>query len=66
MTRDTALLNDTELNIVCGGGGLPTLIGSASTIVLPHIPRDNEMLTRAQIAQFFDIRSGLVPLPPRS
>jgi hypothetical protein len=61
MTRDTGLLNDIELDIVSGGGGLP-LIGGGSTIVLPHIARDKDLLTPAQIAKLLavDIR---LPIP---
>ena len=46
MTKDTGLLTDTELAAVAGGG--PTLIRT-STIVLPHIPRDKDLLTPQQI-----------------
>ena len=46
MTKDAGLLNDTELAAVAGGG--PTLIRT-STIVLPHIPRDRDLLTPQQI-----------------
>jgi hypothetical protein len=48
MTRDTGLLNDNELATVAGGGTL-TLIATTGTLVLPHIPRDSEMLTPQQI-----------------
>ena len=61
MTRDT--LNDTALDTV--SGGLPTsLIGSA--IVKPHIPRDHDLLTPAQIAKVFAMGGGFNPPPPRS
>jgi hypothetical protein len=46
MTKDTGLLNDTDLATVAGGA--PTLIRT-STIVLPHIPRDKDLLTPQQI-----------------
>ena len=46
MTNDTGLLNDTDLATVAGGA--PTLIRT-STIVLPHIPRDKDLLTPQQI-----------------
>ena len=46
MTRDTQLLNDTELATVSGGA---TVIRT-STIVLPQIPRDKDLLTPQQIA----------------
>ena len=46
MTKDTGLLTDSELAAVAGGG--PTLIRT-STIVLPHIPRDKDLLTPQMI-----------------
>jgi hypothetical protein len=45
MTNNTQLLNDIELETVSGGA---SLIGT-STIVLPHIPRDKDLLTPQQI-----------------
>ena len=46
MTKDAGLLNDTELSTVAGGG--LSLIRT-STIVLPHIPRDKDLLTPQMI-----------------
>jgi hypothetical protein len=46
MTRDAQLLNDTELATVSGGASLIR----TSTIVLPQIPRDKDLLTPQQIA----------------
>ena len=46
MTNDTGLLNDTELSTVAGGG--LSLIRT-STIVLPHIPRDKDLVTPQMI-----------------
>jgi len=60
MTRDT--LNDTALDTV--SGGLPTSLVGTSTIVKPHIPRDHDLLTPAQIAKVLEI--GINFPPPRS
>jgi hypothetical protein len=49
MTRNTGLLNDTDLATVTGGGGLITL--SSSTITLPHLPQAKDLLTPQQIAK---------------
>ena len=62
MTRDTALLNTAELETV--SGGLPSLVGSATTIVKPHIPRDHDLLTPAQIAKVLAIGGGFNPPIP--
>jgi len=62
MTRDTALLNSAELETV--SGGLPSLVGSATTIVKPHIPRDHDLLTPAQIAKVLAIGGGFNPPIP--
>ena len=58
MTDDTGLLNDTELSTVAGGG--PSLIRT-STIVLPHIPRDKDLLTPQQIDKLLN---GFFNPPP--
>jgi hypothetical protein len=42
-----------------------SLIGT-STIVKPHIPRDHDLLTPAQIAKVLAIGGGFNPPPPRS
>jgi len=60
MTKDTGLLNDTELAAVAGGG--PTLIRT-STIVLPHIPRDRDLLTPQQIEKI--LNGGFNPPIPK-
>ena len=60
MTSDTQLLNDTELATVSGG---ISLIGT-STIVLPHIPRDKDLLTPQQIAKLLSINGGFNPPVP--
>jgi hypothetical protein len=59
MTRDTGLLNNSELETV--SGGVTSLIGK-STIVLPHIPRNQDLLTPEQIAKVV----GFNPPIPRS
>jgi hypothetical protein len=53
MTRDTGLLNDNELATVAGG--VTSLIGTTSTIVKPHIPRDKDLLTPEQIAKLLSV-----------
>jgi len=58
MTRDTGLLNDTDLATVAGG---VTSLISNSTIVVPHIPRDKDLLTPQQIAKIFSIIGGFNP-----
>ena len=57
MTRDT--LNDTALDAV--SGGLPTLVATAGTIVKPHIPRDHDLLTPAQIAKLLTVGINFPP-----
>jgi hypothetical protein len=59
MTRDTGLLNDTDLATVAGG--VTSLIGTTGTIVKPHIPRDNELLTPQQIAKILSFNGGFNP-----
>lgn len=61
MTNDTGLLNNSELETV--SGGVTSLIGK-STIVLPHIPRDKDLLTPAQIAKVLAIGGGFNPPIP--
>ena len=58
MTRDT--LNDTALDTV--SGGLPTSLVGTSTIVKPHIPRDHDLLTPAQIEKVLSIGINF-PIP---
>ena len=58
MTCDN--LNDTALDAV--SGGLPTLVGTATTIVKPHIPRDHDLLTPAQIEKVLSIGINF-PIP---
>lgn len=45
-------LNDAELETVSGGA---TPVLATSTIVLPHIPRDKDLLTPEQIAKLLSI-----------
>ena len=59
MTRDTGLLNHAELETVAGG--VISLIGTAGTIVLPHIPRDKDLLTPQQIAKILSFNGGFNP-----
>ena len=61
MTRDTALLNDAELD--SAAGGVTSLIRT-STITLPHIPRNHDLLTPEQIEKVFSV--GINFPPPRS
>ena len=46
MTNDTQLLNDADLETVCGGASLIR----TSRIDLPHIPQAKDLLTSQQIA----------------
>jgi len=64
MTNDTGILNNGELETV--SGGLPSLNIKTSTIVLPHIPRDHDLLTPAQIEKVLAVGGGFVPPIPRS
>ena len=64
MTRDTGLLNDAEL--ANASGGLPALIGTATTIAHPHIPRDHDLLTPQQIAKLLAVGGGFNPPIPKS
>ena len=64
MTRDSSLLNDTALETV--SGGLPSLVGTATTIAHPHLPRSHDLLTPQQIAKVLAIGGGIVPPIPRS
>jgi len=59
MTRDTALLNDADLDSATGG---VTSLIRATTPALPHIPRDHELLTPAQIEKVLSIGINF-PLP---
>ena len=61
MTSDTGLLNDTELATVSGGGAISL---STSTIVLPHIPRDKDLLTPQQIANLLSFNGSFNPPIP--
>ena len=61
MTSNAHLLNDAELDTVTGGGG-PTTLNSGNTIVLPHIPRDKDLLTPAQIEKVLSIGINF-PIP---
>ena len=58
MTSDTGLLNETELETV--SGGITSLIGN-STIVLPHIPRDKDLLTRSRSRSCFRSTAASIP-----
>ena len=46
MTNDTQILNDADLENVCGGASLIR----TSTIDLPHIAQAKDLLTSQQIA----------------
>jgi hypothetical protein len=59
MTRDTGLLNDTELATVSGGA--ISLIATTGTLVLPHLPRDKDLLTPQQIAKILSFNGGFNP-----
>ena len=58
MTRNTELLNDTDLAAV--SGGVTSLI-ITSTIPKPNIPRDKDLLTAAQIAKILSAFGGFNP-----
>ena len=61
MTRDTEILNDVALDSATGG---VTSLVRTSTIVLPHIPRDHDLLTPAQREKVLSI--GINFPPPKS
>ena len=63
MTSDSGLLNATELETV--SGGITSLIVKSS-IVLPHIPRNHDLLTPEQIAKVLAVGGGFNPPIPRS
>ena len=63
MTRETEILNDTDLADVAGG--VTSLIGTAGTIAKPHIPRDSELLTPQQIEKLLSLGGGFNPPPPK-
>jgi hypothetical protein len=63
MTNDTQLLNDTELATVAGG---VTSLIRTSTIEVPNIPRDKDLLTPQQIAKVLSVIGGFNPPIPRS
>jgi hypothetical protein len=58
MTRNTELLNDTDLAAV--SGGLTSLIATG-TIPKPNIPRDKDLLTPDQIAKVLSVMGGFNP-----
>jgi hypothetical protein len=60
MTNDTQLLNDSELETVAGGASLIR----TSTIVLPNIPRDKDLLTPQQIANLLSFNGTFNPPVP--
>lgn len=62
MTSNTGLLNNSELETV--SGGVTSLIVKSGTIVLPHIPRDKDLLTPEQIAKVLAIGGGFNPPIP--
>ena len=63
MTNETGILNSSELETV--SGGLPSLT-IKSSIVLPHIPRNHDLLTPAQIEKVLAVGGGFNPPIPRS
>jgi len=60
MTNDARILNDADLETVTGGAG-PVTLSSGNNIVLPHIPRDKDLLTPAQIAKVLAPFGGFNP-----
>ena len=62
MTCDTGLLNNSELE--AASGGVTSLIVKSS-IVLPHIPRNHDLLTPEQIAKVLAVGGGFNPPIPR-
>jgi len=62
MTNDTRILNDADLEFVTGGGGAPITLSSNNGIVVPHIPRDKDLLTPQMIEKL--LSPGLnFPIP---
>jgi hypothetical protein len=60
MTKDTQLLNDTDLETVSGGASLI----HSSTIELPHIARDTDLLTPQQISKLLSFNGTFNPPIP--
>ena len=58
----TRILNDADLDTVTGGTGPVTLSSATSTIVLPHIPRDKDLLTPQMIQKL--LSPGFNPPTP--
>ena len=48
MTNATRILNDADLDTITGGTG-PVTLSSGNNIVVPHIPRDKDLLTPQMI-----------------
>jgi len=48
MTNAIRILNDADLEFVTGGGG-PITLSSGNGIVVPHIPRDKDLLAPQMI-----------------
>ncbi len=61
MTNHAGLLNDTDLATASGG---ISLTAAVSPIVLPHIPRDKDLLTPQQIAKLLSFNGGFNPPVP--
>ena len=60
MTNETQPINDAELETVSGGASLVR----TSTIVLPNIPRDKDLLTPQQIANLLSFNGSFNPPVP--
>jgi hypothetical protein len=65
MTNTTRILNDADLEIVTGGAGSPITLSSGNNIVLPHIPRDKDLLTPQMIEKLLSIGAGFNPPLPK-
>jgi hypothetical protein len=59
MTCETRILNDADLDTVTGGAGPITLSGPS---VVPHIPRDKDLLTPQMIQKL--LNPGIIPQVP--
>ena len=62
MTNDTRILSDADLEIVTGGANGPITLSGPS--VVPHIPRDKDLLPPQMIQNLLSIGGGFNPPIP--